>query len=133
VPANGVRVKIERVNLKVQPVECKCLNQTQDRFPEESVDAKFSAALIEQSQHAGPKHERNELACSFDSMFDVCSGEELKHAFCPVDVFLAHELWGPLEHYQDARTKDVEEHGWPNEAMARRLLDIYTTDPESGR
>lgn len=75
---DSVRVQIERVNLKINPVEHKGLNQPQHRFPEESVDAKGYIALIEQAQYTASKHQRNEGIRPLDSMLNVRAREKLE-------------------------------------------------------
>jgi hypothetical protein len=50
-----MRVQIERVHLKVNPVENKSLYKSQDSFAEESVNPHLNIALVQQTQHARSK------------------------------------------------------------------------------
>ena len=46
VPSYGMDVEVERIHLKVQPVECEALNEAQDCFSEEGVDTEWCLILI---------------------------------------------------------------------------------------
>lgn len=54
-PPNRMRVQIERVHLKVDPVKHEGLYKSQDSFAEESVNPHLNIALVQQTQHARSK------------------------------------------------------------------------------
>lgn len=90
-PPDCVRVQIERVDLKVQPVERKRLDQAEHRLPKERIDAKLLAALVQQTKHTGAKHKCDERAGTLDAVLNVGAGEELEVLSDPVDGLAAAE------------------------------------------
>lgn len=132
VPADGVRVQVERVDLEVNPVECEGLNQTQDCLAEERIHTHAGTALVQDTQHAGPKHQRNKSVCSFDPVLDVRAGEELQ-ALSPRGRYLFLERVGSLEKNHDKPAKEIECYGCPNQSLPARLLHVDAADPERCR
>lgn len=133
VATNSVCMKVERINLKVKPVECERLNHTQHGFAEESIDAEFLAALIQQSKHAGAEHQRDECARSLDSVLDVCAGEELECLFRPFEISFTKPSWRSLEENHDGLAEYVKKHSWPDESLLSWVFYVNTGNPESSR
>ena len=50
--SNRMRMQVERVNLKINPVERKGLYETKYRFAEERIDTHTGTTLVQDSQNA---------------------------------------------------------------------------------
>ena len=71
-------VKIEGVDLKVEPIEAESLNQAQDGFPEKGVDAVFCTILEKQGDHAVAKDQSGESIRPLGLMLDIKGGPKVK-------------------------------------------------------
>ena len=75
---DGVRVQVEGVDFKVEPVEGKGLDEAQDGFAEKGVDAVVGAVLEKQGEDAVAEHEGGEGVGAFGFVLDVEGGPEVE-------------------------------------------------------
>ena len=84
-PADSVGVDIPAVDLEVEPVESKSLDQTEDSFAEKGVDAVRGFVLKEESYDRVSENQSDKRVGPLGFVLDIHGGEEIE----PLDVFLA--------------------------------------------
>jgi hypothetical protein len=126
-------MEVKAVDLEVKPVERKCLEEAEDGFAEEGVDAKGGVVFVEQGDDGVAEDEGDEGAGAFDLVLDVGAGEELELLLGPFVYFgaEAHPGAGALPYHNDAGTEEVEEDGDPDESLPVWLFDVDATDPKN--
>jgi hypothetical protein len=129
-PSDRMSVEVERVDLKVDPIEHKSLDESEHRFPEESVDPKLYIALIEQPQHAATNHQCHKGVCAFDAMLDVESREEFQLFFDGPWDMPCHPWTRPLHEYQKYVAEQIEADGRPDKTLFPGLFDMNTRNPQ---
>lgn len=128
-----MRVEIETVNLEVYPVEHERLDEAEDCFAEESIDAKFHVALVQQAEHATAEDQGHKRIRPLDPMFDIRPREELQPLLDLLRDMFRHPLVRPLDEDHEYVAEQVEDNGRPNKSLSRRLLDMNTPDPQRHR
>jgi hypothetical protein len=124
--SDGVGVKIERVNLEVDPIEHKS-------FPKESIDPKLYVALVEQPQDAASKNQCHECIRALDAMFDIRSWKEVKLLPDILRYMLGHPWPRSLHEDQEYIAEQIKEYGRPNKPLSRRFFDMYAANPQCSR
>jgi hypothetical protein len=132
-PPNSMRVEIETVNLEVYPVEHERLDEAEDRFAEESIDAEFHVALVQQAEHTATEDQRHKRIRPLDPMFDIRPREELQSLLDLLRDMFRHPFVRPLDEDHEQVAEQVEDNGRPNKALSRRLLDMNAPNPQRHR
>lgn len=130
-----MRMQVKAVDLKVNPVEYKRLDETHNRLPKESIDPKPHRTLVQQPQHTAPKHQRHESARTLNAMLDVCTRKELELGLRP-----SCKTWEVRVPYlravdedQERGAEGIEGESRPDERLFSRLFNVDAGDPEGRR
>jgi hypothetical protein len=101
-------MQIERVNLKVQPIEHKRLYQPQHSFAKESIDPHLNRTLIQQTQNTRTEYKRNKGVCPLNPMLNVRRRKELETSLDPLWNKPKHRRPRPLKQQHRKLTKQIK-------------------------
>lgn len=126
-------VEVERVDFEIEPVENEGLDESQHRFPKESIQAEFGAALVQNPQYAGSEDQSDESSRPLNPMLNIRRWVELKDLFRPSHIPARKIPTWPLENNHEDLTEDIERHSRPDKSLPRVTIDVDTPDPQRGR
>lgn len=132
-PSYGMHLEPRPINLKVQPIKHKTLDQSQDRLPEKRIEAHLARILEDERDDTIPQHQRDEGARPLDLVLDVDGRVELEH---PRESLSHLGVARPAvsEHgHVDHAPEEIDGDGYEDGDQATRGVGQGGgSDPESG-
>jgi hypothetical protein len=125
-------MQIERVNLKIQPIEDKRLDEAQHRLAEKRINAHLDRTLIQQAQHTRPEDQRDKRIRPLNPMLDIRGGEKLQAPLPRLGHEPRERRPRPLDKNHGRLPKQIEQDRRPDKRLPLRLRHTHAAHPQRG-